>query len=113
MYLVHCNRPSKSARALASALRGRKVNLQHGWNNHDDVVINWGDSSCSVQGCLNLPNKVSLASNKLRAFTVMKSANVPVPEFAVSTEDVTWNSTTVVRHKLSGHSGEGIEIVED
>lgn len=112
MFLVHCNRPSKSARALAKALRGKKVCLLHGWNNPNDTVINWGDGACSVKDALNPPETIRLAANKLRAFQNMEKAGIIVPAFAARREDVHWKGLTVVRHKLSGHSGEGIELVE-
>jgi glutathione synthase/RimK-type ligase-like ATP-grasp enzyme len=55
---------------------------------------------------------VKEATNKRRCFEVLSAAGVPVPRFATGKETVTWSGTTVVRHKLTGHSGEGIEIVE-
>lgn len=114
MFLVHCNRPSKSARALAKALRGKKINLRQDWNNPKDTVINWGDGSCLVMEALNLPETVRLAANKARAFHAMREAGVNyVPPFATSKAGVNWKGMTVVRHKLSGHSGEGIELVEN
>ena len=114
MFIVHCNRPSKSARALAKALRGRKVNLLHGWNHAGDVVINWGDGNCIVKEVLNSPQAVRLAANKRDLFLALSKAGVKeLPKFATSRTDVNWKGVSVVRHKLTGHSGEGIEIVDD
>lgn len=113
-YLVHCNRPSNSARALAKALRGKKVNYEAGRSHPASMcIINWGDSQCPSHLIdLNKPKAIATASNKLRAFDVMKKAGVQVPQFATSMTGVSWKGPTVVRHKLTGHSGEGIEIVE-
>jgi glutathione synthase/RimK-type ligase-like ATP-grasp enzyme len=61
---------------------------------------------------LNPPAKISLAANKLLSFQALAAANVPIPAFAADRSSVSWEGTTVVRHKLTGHSGEGIEIVE-
>lgn len=117
MFIVHCNRPSKSARALAKALDGRKVNLSKGVvPNVRHTVINWGDSQCtSDQIDLNKPAAIALAANKLKAFDAMAAPTLGVclPLYARRKEDVTWKGLTVVRHKLTGHSGEGIEICED
>jgi glutathione synthase/RimK-type ligase-like ATP-grasp enzyme len=55
---------------------------------------------------------VITAGNKLKAFNCLAEARVPVPRFAASVEDVTWDGPTVVRHLLRGHSGEGIELIE-
>jgi len=114
MFLVHCNRPSKSARVLAKALRGRKANLLHGWSHESDVVINWGDGECVVRDILNNPRAVRLAANKRECFLALSKAGVSeLPKFATSRTDVNWKGVTVVRHKLTGHSGEGIEICND
>ena len=49
-------------------------------------------------------------SNKRLAFQVFRGNDVPIPRFSL-TKPVSWTGDTVVRHKLTGHSGEGIEIV--
>ncbi len=113
MFIVHSPRPSNGARALARALKGRKINLVNNRSfRSPDIVINWGDSECPVTNVLNPGKAIALASNKREAFLAMQRAGVSVPNFATRKEDVNWKGTTVVRHKLQGHSGEGIEIVE-
>lgn len=110
MFILWCPRPSKSARKLARALGGKRKKpgqvVPYG-----STVINWGDSSCPHQ-CLNTPESVLKATNKRLCFEALSAAGVPVPRFATGKETVTWSGTTVVRHKLQGHSGEGIELVE-
>jgi glutathione synthase/RimK-type ligase-like ATP-grasp enzyme len=78
-----------------------------------DTVINWGDSQCPYRA-LNDHEAVRLASNKLLTFDALKAAGVPIPEYARTTDSVSWHgaSDTVVRHLLQGHSGAGIEIVK-
>lgn len=111
-------RVSFSARRLARLLKGevlpfnQTVHRQQG-----DVVINWGSSKCPYSDSptfrlLNKTEAVQLAANKLHAFEKMKKAGVPIPEFAHSIENVSWKGVTVLRYKLTGHSGEGIEICE-
>lgn len=89
------------------------------------TVINWGSSDlpAEVLKCqvLNKPDKVRLASNKLEFFRCVQAANNAEPEPIISIplwsddkQDVqAWldnGGTVVARHKLTGHSGEGIEI---
>lgn len=85
-----------------------------------DFIINWGDSTCPYTDAdvkngkvLNNALAIKTAANKLSAFRVLKQAGVSVPAFATGAEGVTWSGTTVARHKLTGHSGEGIEICPD
>jgi glutathione synthase/RimK-type ligase-like ATP-grasp enzyme len=105
---------SRSAKALADALGGKVLKKEGSKFIRQplDVVINWGDSQAGNLSCLNLPGNVAAASNKRIAFEKMKEAKVNVPSFASSKRDVSWSGPTVVRHKLSGHSGEGIEITD-
>jgi glutathione synthase/RimK-type ligase-like ATP-grasp enzyme len=98
---------------LAGALGGKVLKLEGSTFQPkiDDVIINWGASSCPIENALN-PFTVT-ASNKLDAFRALHSAGVSIPRFASSSSDVDWTGTTVCRHKLTGHSGEGIELVEE
>lgn len=110
-FYVYTSRASKGARALAKVLGGKRIRDGNitGFNTQADTVINWGDSHC-VLPSLNLSHSVHQAANKLLTFIVFSAADVPIPAFAQRREDVTWQGSTVVRHKLTGHSGEGIEI---
>lgn len=120
MKLYPYNQGSKSAKALAQAL-GIKRLKREGKPVKVGTVINWGCSSdnwprdinCEV--LLNDPNCVRIATNKLKSFNVLKG-HVSIPDF---TEDAVEASkwlaegvTVVARTKLTGHSGEGVIIVE-
>lgn len=109
--LINTRKYSKGAKALARALGGRVC--RQGSEIRGRVIINWGDSECRLTPCLNRPEAIRLASNKREAFLKLAAEGVPVPRFATSKDDVTWSGTTVVRHKLTGHSGEGIELVDN
>jgi len=113
MFIVHPHKPSKGAKKLARALKGRVIHQVQPSPGPGDVVINWGDSECRFQDPLNRPEAIRLISNKRLAFDVFSSAGVPIPRYATNKRDVTWKGVTVVRNKLTGHSGEGIEIHED
>ena len=115
-YVYPYKQGSKSARAIANALGGRVLRVQGGAYKPrtGDVVINWGHSSperdIGASRLLNQFVDISFISNKKYAFQLFGRNDVPIPRFSV-TKDVAWKGDTVVRHKLTGHSGEGIEIV--
>lgn len=105
---------SRSARSLADALGGRVLKLEGSKfvARPSDLIINWGASTCPYP-CLNKYPEVAQAGNKLEAFRALAEGGVVIPRFATTPADVSWDGTTVVRHKLRGHSGDGIEIVDD
>lgn len=113
---------SKSAKALCESL-GIKRLKHEGPLVRTNVLINWGASNitrnveCEV--LLNDPDAVKIASNKLKTFRAIEEANlggVTIPEFTTSSLVAKmWldkGHAVVARHKLSGHSGEGIEIID-
>lgn len=120
MKLYPYNQGSASAKALAEAL-GIKRLKREGKPIKADTVINWGCSSdnwpreINCQVLLNDANCVRLATNKLKSFNVLKG-HASIPEFTESLEEAKkWLAegvTIVERHKLTGHSGEGVRIVE-
>lgn len=106
---------SKSARDLARALGINRI--QPGVSvRAGTTVLNWGNSNPGFKAAhmLNKPEAVKIASNKLSSFQVLKSNGVPVPDFtteygvAKSWQDQGYR--VVLRHKVSSHSGNGIEI---
>ena len=120
MKLYPYNQGSASAKALAKAL-GIKRLKREGNPVKVDVLLNWGCSAknfqrqVNYQGILNIPGAVSVASNKLQSFNALKG-HVSIPEFTESLEEAKkWLAeglTVVERHKLTGHSGEGVRVVE-
>jgi glutathione synthase/RimK-type ligase-like ATP-grasp enzyme len=80
-----------------------------------DLVINWGSTNCWLADAENTANAVAEASDKLAAFAVMQAADVSVPAFWTSPEDipedVRW--PVVCRTVLNGHSGRGIVIANN
>jgi glutathione synthase/RimK-type ligase-like ATP-grasp enzyme len=106
---------SKSAKALADALSGRVLKREGSKYvpRQGDIVVNWGDSACPRPGVLNSPVALGAISNKRIAFQKFKEAGIPIPRFALTATDANWKGQTVVRHKLTGHSGEGIELVPE
>lgn len=121
MKLYPYNQGSASAKALAEALGIKRLKREGKPIRIKGTVINWGCSSdnftrgidCDV--LLNDPNCVRLATNKLKSFNALKG-HASIPEFTESpVEALKWldeGSTVVERHMLTGHSGEGVRVVE-
>lgn len=111
-------RASRSAKVLAQALNLRLAFERGVPFLKKRIIVNWGTSTIEREysdqvTILNHPNNVAKAINKRLTFTALKEANVPIPEFVTNRNDVSedWNQI-VVRHTLTGHSGEGIEIID-
>lgn len=115
---------SASAKALAEKLGIKRIKLEGSKYRpkNTDVIINWGSSNLpeALKNAIiiNRPESVAKASNKLKAFLAFKEAGVPTPEFTEDRQEaLKWlekaKAMVVVRTKLSGHSGEGIVLVEE
>lgn len=110
---------SKSARELARALGVLRIRTPGYVQKRTDFIVNWGASDPNVLGMfyrqwLNLPHAVEKAANKLWTLQALQQASVPCPEFTTNQmEAFGWaeDVKVVVRHTLTGHSGQGIEIV--
>lgn len=117
---------SASAKALADALGIKQIKRE---NSHfhptpNKTVINWGCSNLpehieeGVGSVINFPHLVQEASNKLAFFKNMEfhQLNDYVVPWTTDVEQVhqwlTDDKTVVARKSLTGHSGEGIEIME-
>lgn len=108
---------SKSAKALKESL-GCKLLKREGVRRRVDVLINWGssksDRNLEAGILLNSFAAVAKAANKLNTFQLFENNDVPtVPWTTNRDEALNWledGQNVVIRHKLSGHSGEGIEI---
>lgn len=117
-YIYPYRKGSKSVKALREAgFKTIKLTYSRFKGRANKVVINYGSSKLpeEVMKCrvINSPEAVSKASNKLLAFKAMAEYGVSVPRFTESPEEALgYGTEIVVRHKLTGHSGEGIEIVE-
>jgi len=85
---------------------------------YDDLIINWGNSqvpswygnmTCTI---LNKPYAVDMATNKLVTLKVLHNYGIKTPQFTTDMDRALLFDTIVVRHRLTGHSGQGIEIVD-
>lgn len=126
LYVAPYKAGSASAKSLAKALNALRIKTSNSSfiGSEDKTVINWGGSSLSdeVLKCrvLNHPDKVALATDKLKFFNKVSKAiyeqdlTINIPNYTWDKNDAQYwvNSghTIVERHKLKGHSGEGIKI---
>lgn len=108
---------SASARALADYLGAKVLKLENSKfrPRRDDIVINWGNSSTYYGDCIvfNSPLAVAIASNKIKTFQRLDEAGISIPEFCLDRDNVQYLSArmVVVRNTVTGHSGDGIDIL--
>lgn len=110
---------SRSCRALADALGARIIKRENSTyrEGRGKFIINWGASQMPYHASLNHPETVAIASNKLRTLQALtQDGGISVPFFTTHTDIAQdWlndGARIVERHILSGHSGEGIRIVD-
>lgn len=109
---------SASAKALAKHLDVKRVKHNGRRAIVDPVIINWGASKINraliTNRILNPPGAVAKASNKLETFKAL-NGRVDTPSFTTSLVEASkWLAEGLIiveRHKLTGHSGEGIRLV--
>lgn len=119
MKLYPYNMGSASAKALAEALGIKRIKHEGKPLRNLDVLLNWGASKVDREiwagRTLNHPRFVKRASNKLDTFKTLHGV-CSIPEWTIDPGVAyRWfkeGSTVVARHKLNGHSGEGIHIYE-
>lgn len=109
---------SKSARVLARGLGILRVRNTY-IPKHRDTIINWGKSQLDSRfphKIINKPDKVAIASNKLKTYSLLFSKNKDyLPIFCTNIEDagnlLSENESKIYcRTHLTGHSGSGIVI---
>lgn len=111
---------SESSEFLRDKLGALRVYPDRAYRYRDgDLVINWGNSNIPDWNndnvkWLNKPQYIANASNKLIALQMLKNSGIKVPQFET---DMSYDQSmvrfwgkVVVRHKLKGHSGDGVEI---
>src|SRR5574337_590560 len=123
-YKIGSQSAANLAQALEQSLQQRTVRLYNDRPNPNFIrrgvrtLVNWGCSRSDVHcdRIFNQFDRVAVASNKLSTFQALKDAEgVRIPEFtADKTEAIGWFNSgklVVARHKLTGHSGAGIQMV--
>ena len=116
---LYCDRASNSARLLAIGLGVRRIRAGSTFK-VPATVINWGHSELTIGtnkvSIINPPKAVAVASNKLNFFRKLGKKVAHLLPYTEKRETaLNWldgGDRVVVRNKLSGHSGEGVVIVE-
>lgn len=122
MHIYPYKTGSRSAASLAEALGIRQIKHEGSRfrGGQGKVVINWGASELpeQVRLCrvLNPVAAVRNAHNKLNTFQILAAAGVSIPGFTRSADEaIGWieqGRVVVARRTLTGHSGQGIEILQ-
>jgi len=77
-----------------------------------DKIVYYGGGQPSRFG-IGLNENRELAQNKLKAFQALQEADVSTVEWTIDPSVVAQWPTTVVRATLTGHSGQGITIIQE
>lgn len=111
---------SESVKKLKTELDAKIIKLE---NSHyrpriSHTIVNWGNSrrpswmSHDVP-VLNQPEDVAIASNKLLTLEKLEEEGVPTVLFTTDKTVAEQWDKVFVRHSLTGHSGEGTEVLEN
>lgn len=109
---------SQSAKAISGTLDGIRVYPDKNYiPKIGDVVINWGASKTpkwlSKANAKNIKHlnhhtKIRNASDKIKAFKIMKDKGVAIPEVTQDLQEAKgWNSSFIGRTIINGHGGAG------
>lgn len=127
LYIFPYKPASVSAKALAGDLGIKRIKRKNSkWAPKEGrKVVNWGCSTENLpphlQGkeveWLNSPEAVSKSAHKVKAFKAMGKAGVSIVPFTEDYREAQgWledNASVVVRHKIKGKGGQGIELVSE
>lgn len=110
---------STSAKLLAKALEVKRIKGDSKtFKPKNKLILNWGNSTepnWLSLNWINYPSCVAVASNKLATFEALQGI-VSTPDWATDHQQaVQWaleGHTIVVRHTLTGHSGQGIQLCQ-
>lgn len=117
------NENSEGAKELAKALDIKRIKREGSkyQPRADKLIINWGDSNMPLNlqasKVFNSPFIVGAMSNKLKFFELM-GGSCRLPEWTTDVDVVKeWfaedpKTIAVERHKLNGHSAEGLRLCE-
>ena len=104
---------------IDQGIRCKRVRPDGNYNpKRNDLIINWGNGHTPhwfILNILNHPVEVDLAINKLDTFEVLKQTEISIPEYTtdpdIAAEWFDDNHIIVGRRTLTGHSGQGIELM--
>ena len=112
---------SKSALAIADGLDCLMLKVKSPYKaKAGDLVVNWGNGVIPEWNkpeieWLNHPSAVTVAANKKKTFLEFAKEGVACPDFTSDIDEVfKWlkKGTVFARTKLTGHSGQGIVVLD-
>lgn len=115
---------SRSVRALKNSLSNAKIIKLENSRYRPQInhtLINWGNSrvpewSHPTVNWINHPDNVHKSTDKLHTLIELEEANVPCVPYTTDPQQVRdWlfeGSKVFARHTTTGHSGEGIEVLQ-
>ncbi len=121
LWVYSGDRPSNGAKELAAQEGFLRLRNSKGYKvKPEDFIINWGTTKLNigeivVEKVLNKPEKVYIAANKLISLNWLMGDVNTVEWTKDQVQAQAWCTdglTIVVRNKLTGHSGDGIVIIE-
>lgn len=112
---------SKSCRDVVNKLRTNATRVVSVYPDRnyvprtDDFIVNWGNAHYPKWWrdgltIINKPDNVAVAVNKLLTLQKLLEANVPTVPFTADTAVAKEWEVIAERHKLRGHSGDGIRF---
>lgn len=115
--IIPYRQPSRSAKALAKELGGRRVDLRLPPQRGDNaILINWGNVKEALAWgdlVLNPARALKTVTNKKNFFLLMKEHDINlIPPFWLSREIPENMYPIVCRTNLAGHSGDGIVMAD-
>lgn len=115
---------SKSVKKLKELLGAKIIRLKNSKYKfkEGDTVLNWGNSTIPAwlvgqagENIINHPVSVGIAADKLATLEALAECEVPHVQYTTDEYEATqWAEDgykVYARHKLNGHSGDGIEVV--
>jgi glutathione synthase/RimK-type ligase-like ATP-grasp enzyme len=126
VFLYSYNSKSQSAKALSEALGIKRIKRENSkFNPQDKYIINWGCSEVpsefsAAKWIVNQPELVGTCTNKIKFFKHQSSFDDSACRLVPWTTEkdlaLVWfnqGDTLVCRTKLTGHSGDGIILVNN
>lgn len=116
-YIWPYHRLSRSAKALAEAMKVKRYDTRKYEGEELETVINWGSQSSIIKAktLLNKPSCVKVCSDKVKFFSAVKD-KVRIPAYTESLEEALEfikKGETVLGRKRRGYGGTDIVFYED
>ena len=96
--------------------RPKRLEMLHSKGNSYDYIINFGwfrDFDAKGATVLNVPNKISLSSNKRKARIRFRDAGIPAPQLWLKSSNIRSRDLPVIGRTTHHTKGRGLWVCED